>query len=304
MALNIESKFSQVFGTAAAPALKAVALDEISQHPDIRSEIFSIESMDREITQWTKWSGYGQMSQVSEGQVAPKDVATQLGLKTFTAYKFAKAVAISDEMIEDQRFDLINRMVRSLGRAAYETQQVSAFNVINNGLAGTETAFDGVAIFSASHPTQSGLQSNVIASAADISYAGLKEGENYFRKVTDERGKHLILQPNWLLVSEDFRHDALELVNTPFKPGSANNDINSLSALKVLSSPFITDADSFVMGSRPGDEANGLMIYNRKPLDSRVHEDTLAGVMYYKSEYRQAVGCHEWRGVWGSVGTG
>lgn len=301
MALNLESKFTQVFGVNAAPHLKAVAFDEIQQHPDIRGEIFSIESMDREVTQWTKISSYGQMEQVSEGVVAPKDVATQLGLKTFTALKFKKAIPISDEMIQDNRWDLVNKMVRGLGRAAYETQQVSAFNILNNAF-GSETAFDGVAIISASHTTQSGNQSNIIASAADISYAGLKEGENYFRKVTDERGKHLILQPNAVLTTESFRHDALELVNTPFKPGSANNDINSLSALKVLSSPFLTDDDAWFMLAAPGTEANGLMIYNRQPLDSRTHEDALAGVMYYIAEYRQALGCSEWRGVWGSQG--
>lgn len=301
MALNIEAKFQQVFGVNAAPALKALAFDEIQQHPDIRGEIASMESMDREITQWTKISSYGQMSQVGEGEIAPKDVATQLGLKTFTALKFAKAIPISDEMIEDQRFDLINKMVRGLGRSAYETMQVAFFNVLNNGFS-SEVSFDGVSILNTSHPTQSGVQSNMIASAADISYAGIKEGENYFRKLQDERGKHLIVSPSFVLTTESFRHDALELVNTPFKPGSANNDINSISALKVLSSPFLTDDDAWFMGAAPGSEANGLMIYNRKPLDSRVHEDTLAGVMYYKAEYRQALGCAEWRGIWGSQG--
>lgn len=301
MALNIQDKFQQIFGVAAAPALKAVAIDEIQSMPDIRSELASIESMDREITQWTKLSTFGKMSQVGEGELAPKDVATQLGLKTFTAIKFAKAVGITDEMIEDQRFDMINKLVRSLGRSAYETQQVSFFNLFNNGF-GTETAFDGVSILSASHPTQSGLQSNMIAAAADISYAGVKEGENYFRKLQDERGKQLIVQPSSVLTSEDFRHDALEIVNTPFKPGSANNDINSLSALKCLSSPYLTDSDAWFMTSAPGSDANGLTIYNRKPLDTRLHEDVLGGVMYYKAEYRQALGCSEWRGIWGSQG--
>lgn len=301
MGISLEAQFANIFGTAAGPALKAVAIDEIQQQPDIRSEIASVESMDREITQWTKVASFGKMTKIGEGELSPSDKAVGLGMKTFTALKFSKSCGISREMIEDQRFDMINKMVRALGRSAYDTQQANFFNILNNGFV-TETAFDAVAVFSTSHPTQSGLQSNLIGTPADISYAGIKEGENYFRKLQDERGKQLIAQPSFVLTSEDFRHDALEIVNTPFKPGSANNDINSLSALKVLSSPYITDLDSWFMGSAPGSESNGFMIYNRKPLDSMVHEDVLAGVMYYVAEYRQALGVGEWRGLWASAG--
>lgn len=303
MSITIESKLSQIFGADAAPVLKAVAMDAIEAQPDSRPKLFGIESMDREITQWTKVASFGTMNQTSEGEVASKDTPTQLGLKTFTAVKFAKAVGISDEMIEDQRFDLVNKMVRSLGKSAYETQMAAAFNVFNNAFS-SETAFDGAPILTSSHSTLAGMQSNIIASAADLSLAGLKEGENYFRSIQDERGKHLIVQPSVVLVSETFRHDALELINTPFKPGSANNDINSLQSYEIVSSPYLTDSDAFFMLAAPGSDANGLMIYNRSPLDTKLHEDTLAGVLYYKASYRQAVGCHEWRGIWGSPGTG
>jgi hypothetical protein len=301
MALNIEAKFQKIFGAGSAPVLDEVALDEINQAQDIRSDLFQIESMDREITQWTKLSTLGVMDQVTEGELASKDSFTQLGLKTYTAIKYAKAIGITDEMMDDQRFDLINRMVRSLGRSAFETQMVAAMNLFNNSFA-TETAYDGVALISASHTSQTGNQSNIIAAAADISYAGLKEGENYFRKLKDDRGKRLMSMPSVVLVSEDFRHDALELVNTPFKPGSANNDINSLSNLKVVSSNFLSDADAWFMTAPTSDQAHGLKIYNRKPLETRTHEDVLGGVLYYKAEYRQAIGADEWRGIWGSQG--
>lgn len=301
MSLTIEAKLTQIFGVNAAPALKAVALDELEQHPDTRPKLFGIESMDREITQWTKVSTFGQMVRTGEGELATKDAAAQLGLKTFTAVKYAKAIGITDEMVEDQRFDLINKLVRSLGRSAYDTQMAAAFNILNNAFA-SETSFDGSPIITQSHSTFTGMQSNQIASAADISLAGLKEGENYFRSITDERGKKLISQPAVVATTESFRHDAMELINTPFKPGSANNDINSLSSYEIVSSPYLTDDDAWFMLTAPGSMSNGLMIYNRKPLDTRLHEDTLAGVMYYKAEYRQALGCSEWRGIWGSQG--
>ena len=298
MSLNIQAKFKAIFGVDADPALKALAIDELEQSPDVRPDLFSIESMDRDITQWRKLSTLGQMEQVGEGELAPKDNFTQLGGKTFTAVKYAKSIGITDEMIDDARFDMIEGMVRSLGRSAFDTQQLAAMNVFNNAFT-TELCFDGAAII-ASHSTPIGLQSNQIASAADISLAGLKEGERHFRKLQDDRGKRLVMQPSVVLVSEDFRHDALELINSPFKPGSANNDINSLGSYKVISSPYLSDLDAWFMLADP--MKTGLRIYNRKPLDTRMHEDVLAGVLYYKVEYRQAIGCHEWRGIWGSTG--
>lgn len=300
MSLTIESKFKAIFGVDADPALKALAIDEIEQSPDVRPELFGIESMDREITQWRKLSTLGQLEQVGEGELAPKDAFQQLGGKTFTAVKYAKSIGITDEMVDDARFDMIEGMVRSLGRSAFDTQQLAAMNIFNNAFS-SETAFDGAPIISQSHSTQIGMLSNQIASAADISLAGLKEGEQSFRKLRDERGKRLIIQPKVVLVSEDFRHDALELINSPFKPGSANNDINSLGSYKVISSPYLSDADAWFMLADPMN--HGLKIYNRKPLDTRMHEDVLAGVLYYKVEYRQALGCGEWRGIWGSTGT-
>ena len=297
--MNIQDKFRQIFGVDAAPALDSVAIDEIQQQADVRSKLFNIESMDREIDQWTKVSSFGQMEQVGEGELAPQDNATQLGLKTYTAYKYAKACGISDEMIEDQRYDLINKLVRSLGRSAFDTQQALAFNIFNNAF-GTETAFDGISIISASHPAASGLQSNSIGTPADISLAGLKEGERYFRNLADERGKKLMLAPKVVLTSESFRHDAMELINTPFKPGSANNDINSLGMYEIIASPYLTDDDAWFMLTDPLN--HGLRIKNRKSLSTKIHEDVLAGVLYYKAEFRQALGCDEWRGVWGSSG--
>lgn len=301
MALNLESKFIQLYGAASAPVLDAIALDQLDAAQDVRPELFNIQSMDREITQWTKLSTLGVMDQVGEGELINKDTFTQLGLKTFTALKFGKSIGISAEMMDDARFDLINRMVKSLGRSAFETQMLAAMNIYNNGFS-SETSFDGVAIFSASHPTQTGNQSNLIASAADISYAGLKEGENYFRKLTDERGKRLMSVPSVVLVTESFRHDALELINSPFKPGSANNDINSLSQLKVVSNNWLTDDDAWFMQCAPSDPAHGMMIYNRNPLETRTHEDERAQVLYYIASYRQALGNSEWRGTFASAG--
>jgi hypothetical protein len=205
-------------------------------------------------------------------------------------------------MMADDQWQLIGDMVRSGARSAKETENLAAFNIFNNAFT-TELASDGIAIISASHPSQVGNQSNTLASPADLSYSSLAEAEQVFRNFKDDRGKRLLIKPRILLVSEADRQNALEIVQSPYKANTANNNINALGAdggLTVISSPYLTDSDAWFLLADPRD--HGLRIIDREKLSSKTHEDVLAGVLYYKFQYRQALGCDKWRGIVGTAG--
>lgn len=300
--LNLEQNFRNFFGVDALPALDEIFFDSFEQAEDPRSKLFNMESTDREIVQKASVTSLGLLSQVSEGEQAPKDAFNQSYSKTYTVSKYAKAIGVSDEMIADDRFDMISKMVKALARSAKETQLVSAMNLFNNAFGSTDS-WDGVDLISASHPTEVGNQSNTLAAAADLSYSSLAEAETVFRNFKDNRGKRLLIKPRILLVSESDRHNALEIVQSPYKAGTANNNINALGAdggLMVISSPYLTDTDAWFLLSAPED--HGLRIIDRQSMSTKTHEDVLAGVLYYKCEYRQAVGADEWRGIVGTQG--
>lgn len=299
--LNLEQNFRNYFGVSALPALDEIFFDHYEQAEDPRSKLFNMESTDREIVQKASVTSLGLLNQVAEAQQAPKDNFNQSYYKTYTVYKYAKAIGISDEMIQDDRFDMISKMVKSLARSSRETQLVNSMNIFNNAFT-SEQSWDGVAIISSSHPTEVGNQSNLVA-AADLSYSSLATAEQLFRQFQDNRGKKLLLKPRVLLVSESDRQNALEIVQSPYKAGTANNNINALGAdggLTVMSSPYLTDSDAWFLLSDPMD--HGLRIIDRQSLTTKMDEDVIAGVLYYKAQYRQALGCDEWRGICGSVG--
>lgn len=301
MALNLEQNFRNFFGVAALPALDEIFFDHYEQAEDPRSKLFNMESTDREIMQKAGVTSLGLLNVVSEAEQAPKDSFNQSYYKTYTVQKYAKAIGISDEMIQDDRFDMISKMVKSLARSSRETQLFSSMNIFNNAF-GSEQSWDGVSIFSASHPTEVGNQSN-LQTAADLSYSSLATAEQAFRQFQDGRGKQLLIKPKILLVSESDRQNALEIVQSPYKAGTANNNINALGAdggLTVISSPYLTDSDAWFLLSDPMD--HGLRIVDRQPLTTKMDEDVLAGVLYYKAQYRQALGCDEWRGLVGNQG--
>jgi len=301
MALNLETNFRNFFGVDALPALDEIFFDHYEQAEDPRSKLFNMESTDREIVQKASVTSLGLLNLVGESEQAPKDSFNQSFSKTYSVYKYAKAIGISDEMIQDDRFDLISKMVKSLARSSRETQLVNAMNIFNNSFS-SEQSWDGVAIISASHPTEVGNQTNTITSA-DLAYSSLASAEQVFRQFSDNRGKKLLLKPKFLLCSESDRQNALEIVQSPYKANTANNNINALGAdggIQVISSPYLTDADSWWLLSDPMD--HGLRIIDRQALTTKMDEDVLAGTLYYKAQYRQALGCDEWRGIVGVQG--
>jgi hypothetical protein len=301
MALNLELNFRNFFGVSALPALDQLFFDQYEQAEDPRSQLFNMESTDRELVQKAGVTSLGLFGITAESQAAPKDSFNQSYSKNYSAVKYAKVIGISDEMIKDDRLDMISKMVKSLARSARETQQFSAMNIFNNAF-GSEQSWDGVSIISASHPTEVGNQSNSLT-AADLSYTSLAVALQSFRKLQDGRGKQLLIKPKILLVSEDDRQNALEIVQSPYKAGTANNNVNALGAdggLIVISSPYLTDTDAWFLLSDPMD--HGLRIVDREAMNTKMDEDVIDGVLYYKAEYRQSLGCDEWRGIFGNQG--
>jgi len=299
--LNLQQNFKDIFGVDALPALDEVMLDAYQAASDPRSALFSMDSTDREIKQYSSITSLGTFNLTGEAEQAAKEEFAQSFNKTHTVVKYSKAIGISEEMIADARFDIIAKMVRSLGRSARETQLITAMNVFNNSFSSV-TSWDGVALISASHPSEIGNQSNSLGTV-DISYANIQAAETRLRKTQDQKGKRLYIQPSVLLVPEESRHVAAEYVKSPYKADSANNNINSIGmdgGLTVVSSPFITDSDAWWMLSRPED--HGLLILDREPLSQKMHEDVMAGVLYYVAKYRQSVDVNDWRGIVGTAG--
>lgn len=300
--IHLESNFKDLFNSTALPLLDKIMVDEYEQIEDPRPALFNMESADREIVQNTSLASLGRFEQVSAAEVAPLDELSQSYNKTFRMIKYAKMIAISKEMIRDEKWGLINKAVQSIGRSAKETQLVNAFNVFNGAFSSSLTpAFDGVALISASHPSLVGNQSNTLAAQSDLSDTSLKEAERVFRKVQDERGKRLNIMPQCLLVAPDNMHTARELTLSPFLPGTANNNINSIGKYQVIDSPYLTDTDAWFLLAAPRD--HGLRVITRQELETDSDMDKKAGVLYYVADYREAVGADQWRGIVGSDGS-
>lgn len=297
----LEGNFKDLFNTNALPLLDKVMLDEFESMEDPRSTLFNMESADREIIQHTEIDSLGLFQTTREGEVAPLDDFRQSYNKTYRMLKYAKMCAISKEMVRDEKWGLIGKMIKSIGRSAKEAQLVNAFSVYNNAFSSSFPGSDGVALISASHPSQIGVQSNTLAAQTDLGETALKEAERVFISTQDQVGKRINIMPKVLLVAPFNMHLAQELTLSPFLPGTANNNINSMGRYKVVVAPWLADSDAWFLQADPVN--HGLRIYERQPLETESEMDKKAFTLYYIADYREAVGADIWRGIVGTDGS-
>jgi hypothetical protein len=113
----------------------------------------------------------------NEGQSISFDDAQETYTARYVAQTIALAFSITEEAIEDNLYDrLASRYTKALARSMAQTKQIKAASILNNAFsAGVNAIGDGVALCSASHPSLSGTQSNVLSTAADLNETSLEQ---------------------------------------------------------------------------------------------------------------------------------
>lgn len=302
-----QGDYADLFGSAQLPVLEDLFMSEYNRHPMRRDALFNMRSTDREIYQTTEIHDTPLFTSVSEGANYLYDQPNQGYDKTYTIVKYGRGCSISEEAVADGKFDMIAHLMRSLGKSARETQEVAAMNVFNNGFT-SETTPDGQPLFDATHTNPSGSNSfnNEPSTGSDLTITSLEDAIADFRKTfVGDSGIIQYISPKILLVPEELRHTAIQLVGSERKPETADNNINSVAqdGLMVVSSPHLTDTDAWFLLSDKMDHR--LEIIVREALstkssgpDAGFHNDTL----FFKGKYREALGASGPQGAYGNPG--
>ena len=299
----LRSQYSDLYGSGMLPMLEELFRAEMAMHPSRRSQLFKIVPHDRDIWQSSELHDLELYSQVDEGSEYSFKRAKQGANKTLTIKKMGLGVSISEEAVDDGKFDLIGDMIRKLARSGQESQEVDAMNIFNNGFS-SETTADGVAVFSTAHTLPSGLTfRNRLSTDADLSATSLDTMLTDFEtQFYGDTGIYYKLQPKVLLVHSSQRRYAQELIGSDGKPDSADNNLNSLKGegLMVVSSPHLTDTDAWFLCAAPAE--TGLRIISRKPIETKSWVDEYTDSILYRSRYREKIGVTHPYGLMGTTG--
>jgi hypothetical protein len=287
------------------PGLHKVWGDEYKQYPPQWSEIFQRQTSKRSFEEEQKISMFGLAAVKNEGAGITYDTAQEAFTARYTHTTYALGFAITEEAIEDNLYiPVAGRYTRALARSMAHTQEIVAASILNNGFT-SGLGGDGVVLFSTAHPlVNGGTNSNRPTTGVDLNETALDAARIQIAKWTDERGLLIQAQPTKMIIPVEYAWTAERLLKTVLRPGTSNNDINSIVSTSFLPGGYVvnnrlTDPNAWFLKT---DVPDGLKMFERVPVKFSDDGDWETGNMRYKSRMRFSVGWSDPLGIWGSPG--
>ena len=288
------------------PGLNAVFGLEYGSVDNEHEPLYTIENSDRAFEEEVLFTGFATAPTKTEGAAVQYDSAQENYTARYTAETVALAFAITEEAMEDNLYDTFSKVKsRSLARAMANTKQTKAANVFNNAFSTSYTGGDGQPLISDSHPTISdGSQDNDL-DTVDLSETNLETALIAIQKTKDDRGILIGASAVCLHIDPTNQFNAERILNSPGRPGSANNDINALNNMGLIPDGYyvnrrFTDTNAFFIKT---DVPNGTKMFVRAPLQTKMEPDFDTGNMRFKARERYSFGWSDWRGWYGSQGS-
>ena len=300
MALNRAS-----FAKLLEPGLNTLFGLEYDSYPPEYSAVFSSNTSNKAFEEDVLLQGFGNAPTKNEGSAISYDDAGQQWTARYQHETIALAFAISEEAEEDGQYGSIaSRYTKALARSMASTKELKAANVLNFSQTAGYTGGDGVTLLSASHPTRSGTQSNVLGTAADLSETSLESVLINIADMKDDRGLRIAAQGQTLVIPTAYTFTADRILQSTLQNDTANNAINAIKNNGYLPSGShvmrrLTDSDAWFVTT---DVPDGLKMFQRSPMKKGMEGDFETGNVRYKVRERYSFGFTDWRGVFGSEG--
>jgi hypothetical protein len=259
-----------------------------------------------------KMTDFGPLVLKGEGNAITYTDPISGGTKVYTPVRFGLGYKITQEMLDQELYGQMDRLEAAMMKSAIDGQETIAANILNGAFGTTDsdgyssTGFDSLQLCSTAHTRLDGgaNQANRPATDVDLGLTGLQNAVIAFDNLKDDRGRPSLIRPKRLIVSPEDKFTARELLNSEYKPGSANNDVNALSdeGLSYFVSHYKTDTDAWFL---LGDMHDINFIWDVKPRQASTAEGEDGfdkEIIKRKCVQGFIVGFGEWRGIYGSAG--
>ena len=287
------------------PGVKAFFGKEYKSKPEIYSQVFKITTSDKGYEEIVEDTGMGLAPVKAEGAGVSYDTTRQGYTSRFTNVVYGLGGIVTREAMEDNQYESkAKRIAARLARSMRQTKETVHANVLNRGFNSAFVGGDGKELLATDHPTIAGSQSNELAVAADFSEAALEDLLIQIRQAKDSKGLRVMLEGTKLIVPAALSFEATRVLSSVNQSGTANNDINAVRSMGLLSGgtvtwDFLTDDDAwFILTDAP----EGLISMSRRALEITQDNDFDTENARMKATERYSNGWADWRGVYGSPG--
>ena len=282
-------------------------------------KVFNIDNTTKAFEDEVQFAGTGPAPELTEGENVAYADLIQGGTKRYVPLKYALGARVSYELIQDDLYGIIKQAPKALAFSLAFTEEMVPWNIFNSGFS-TITSTDGVSLFNNQHPllggtnatntgpglanviSASGTYPNSPATQLDLSFTAIQLMSNQFSRMTDSLGLPVMIRPKKLLIPPELVFIARELLGSPGKPYTTDNEINSLLGedltYDVIS--FFTSASAWFAVTNK--EHHQLKFKWRKSIDTDYDDDFDSQAVKMLTYMRIAAGATHWIGTWGSNG--
>lgn len=251
-------------------------------------------------------TGFGLAQRKTEGASIAYDEDSQAFLTRYSHFVYGLGFVITREIYEDDQYGYVgSRRSRSLAFSMRQTKEINGANIYNRAFNASYTGGDGVTMVNASHPNYTGgVQSNTLSVASDLTEAALEQAVIDISKWTTDRGLRISIMPQKLIIPVDIQFDAERILMSPYRVGTANNDVNALKEMGkfpggVVMNNYLTDTNAWFIRTNCPDSVK---YFNRRNMQFGIDNDFDTENAKYKATERYSFGWTDWRGIYGSPG--
>lgn len=278
---------------------------EYKRHEPIWSQVFETLESDKMYEEDVEDVGFGMLSTKTESGGISYDTAQQGAVSRYLHITFGLGWQVTMEELQDNQYDKLSfKRTSRLARSTAETEETIHANIFNRAFNASFTGGDGVAMISASHPTASGNQSNVLTTAADLSEASIEDLCIQIMGATDARGMKFANNPQRLIVAKESMFEANRIVKSVLQNDTAMNAVNVIKMLNmfpkgILVNRYHTDADAWFVQT---DCMEGLTHYTRMAWEFDQDNDFDTKNLKASVVGRFSAGWSNWRQIYGTPG--
>lgn len=294
------------------PRFRKIYGDELKILPQVGPSIFHVETSSRNIEKESSASGLSKLIQRSEGQAISYEDEVQGFDVTYTHTEKALGTSVSNQLWEDDQFNVIKRKPANLAKAKIRTQEQMMADIFNYGFTAggggmsTFTSGDALALFSSAHTREDGGATQSNTTTADLNEGSIETGLVAMQQVLDHKGQLYMSSADTLVVAPALEKEARILLESQLRVGTNNNDINPYQGrLKIVVWKFLasvaggSDTAWFLLDS----SLHALTFFNRSDRGLEGPDwDFDTKTARWTVDVRNSIGFSGWRGTYGSKG--
>lgn len=279
------------------------------EFPDIYTQIFDRVEGSLATERLIEATGFGLARVKTESSPVTYDADGEGYATLATPSVLGLGYQVTREELEDNLYTEVSMpRAEQLAFSMHTTIELIHANIFLNGFSGSYVYGDGQPLFSASHPTKSGSQSNLPTVNADFSEASLEDMIKRVYLAQNSRGLQISLRPRKLIFSAADMFNGTRVLESQLRTSTANNDINAIKQMGLIPegavvNPYlgVETTQAWYMQTSVQKNKGMLSIWRRDPELERDNEfDTENCKAKVTARFTASIA--DWRSVFGAQG--